>query len=230
MLFASHSDECPMEATKMNLKPWILLIPSILLLSASVFADVEIGSFKFKDDGRIIFPDSTVQSTATVQGPIGPQGPKGDRGDIGPQGPAGVGGPSVYDANGQYLGISVTPTTVYVPSLKKYLTFDLTTGDVSVGMFTDAGTEVSKYYFTSDCNGPFYVDLLARYNIFKTDNGYYTGDANAPLVQIDSYYTKNSMSSYQCYSSAPMMVKKYILASSVTLPFQTPIALPFSFQ
>ena len=39
--------------------------------------------------GGIKFPDGSVQTTATVQGPAGPPGPQGPQGTPGPQGPAG---------------------------------------------------------------------------------------------------------------------------------------------
>ena len=51
------------------------------------------GNVGIADGGSIIFPDGSVQSSATLAGPTGPPGPKGDTGVTGPpgaQGPAGV--------------------------------------------------------------------------------------------------------------------------------------------
>jgi hypothetical protein len=61
-----------------------------LLLSTTNYAiaDVIIGNIKVKDDGAIVFSDSSQQSTATLQGPAGPQGPGGAAGPQGPAGPA----------------------------------------------------------------------------------------------------------------------------------------------
>jgi hypothetical protein len=57
----------------------------LLAIPASVLADVQIGAVTIKDDGRIVFSDSSEQSTATLQGPQGSQGPKGDPGTPGSQ-------------------------------------------------------------------------------------------------------------------------------------------------
>lgn len=49
------------------------------------------------DVDGIMFPDGTLQTTATLQGaqgPAGPQGPQGDQGPTGPQGPVGPQGPT----------------------------------------------------------------------------------------------------------------------------------------
>ena len=43
--------------------------------------------------GGFMFPDGSVQTTATLQGPAGPQGPTGPIGPTGPQGPSGATGP-----------------------------------------------------------------------------------------------------------------------------------------
>ncbi len=65
------------------------------------------------------------------QGPQGPQRPQGQQGIQGPQGPQGAQGPTgppgafnVYDANGNYLGITADFSgTVYVPSAGVFLEF-----------------------------------------------------------------------------------------------------------
>lgn len=46
--------------------------------------------------GALHFPDGTVQTTATQQGPAGPQGPTGAQGPTGPQGPQGPAGPPAH--------------------------------------------------------------------------------------------------------------------------------------
>ena len=68
-----------------------IVIFAIYSMSALAIADVQIGNIKIKDDGRIVFPDSSEQSSATQQGPQGPAGPvgaQGATGQAGPQGPA----------------------------------------------------------------------------------------------------------------------------------------------
>jgi hypothetical protein len=49
----------------------------------------------YTSSGGIRFPDSTVQTTATLQGPQGPPGPEGPQGPQGPEGPQGPPGPPV---------------------------------------------------------------------------------------------------------------------------------------
>ncbi len=70
-----------------------VMILVIQTISTLAFADVEIGNITIKDDGRIVFPDSSEQATAILQGPEGPQGPQGPEGLQGPQGTAGPQGP-----------------------------------------------------------------------------------------------------------------------------------------
>jgi photosystem II stability/assembly factor-like uncharacterized protein len=73
----------------------------LVFFSTSVAAEdvVVNGELRVYGDG-LVFPDGTVQKTATVQGPTGPQGPagaqgsKGNTGPTGPQGPQGPQGPT----------------------------------------------------------------------------------------------------------------------------------------
>jgi len=67
----------------------VLLAATFISTTNKSYAIVEIGNIKIMDDGRIVFPDSSEQISATQQGP---QGPKGD---VGPQGPKGDPGSQV---------------------------------------------------------------------------------------------------------------------------------------
>ncbi|MFZ4858815.1 MAG: PKD domain-containing protein [Desulfuromonadaceae bacterium] len=62
----------------------VILTVMNFLLATSVFAAGNI-----KINANLEFPDGTIQSTATVQGPVGLQGAKGDTGPQGPKGDTG---------------------------------------------------------------------------------------------------------------------------------------------
>jgi hypothetical protein len=59
------------------------LVMILLFVSSVASADVLIGDIKVTDSGYLVFSDSSLQNTATLQGPPGPQGPKGDPGTPG---------------------------------------------------------------------------------------------------------------------------------------------------
>jgi len=53
------------------------------------------GDLRISEPGSgLVFPDGSVQNTATVKGPTGPQGPTGAQGPTGDQGPIGPQGPA----------------------------------------------------------------------------------------------------------------------------------------
>lgn len=63
------------------------------------------GVLRILGGGSLVFPDGSVQYTATLQGP---KGDKGDIGLTGPQGPPGTAGPSFSNLNYYALGDSIT--------------------------------------------------------------------------------------------------------------------------
>jgi len=77
----------------------LLMVPMPATAVDSVVID---GDLRISGQGSLVFPDGSVQSTATVQGP------KGDTGAIGPQGPREPGEPSYTTLNYYALGDSIT--------------------------------------------------------------------------------------------------------------------------
>jgi lysophospholipase L1-like esterase len=92
----------------------LLIVPFGVIAADSVAID---GDLRIFGPGSIIFPDGSVQTSATVQGPQGPVGPTGPQGPDGPQGPQGAqglqgpqgpAGPSYWWMNYYALGDSIT--------------------------------------------------------------------------------------------------------------------------
>lgn len=77
----------------------VLIAPLCANSADSVVFDGEIRIFNL---GSLVFPDSSMQNSATVQGP------KGDTGATGPQGPSGPTDPSYSSLNYYALGDSIT--------------------------------------------------------------------------------------------------------------------------
>lgn len=74
----------------------LLIVPFCANSADSVVID---GDLKISGTGSLVFPDGSMQYSATVQGP---------KGDTGPQGPAGPAGPSYSMYNYYALGDSIT--------------------------------------------------------------------------------------------------------------------------
>jgi len=92
-----------------------VLVVSSLLLAGQVFAVpdtvvFEGGDVHIKGTGNgLVFPDGTIQTTKTLQGPAGPKGATGATGATGPKGDPGV-------ANGISKGVHGTVAGASVPS------------------------------------------------------------------------------------------------------------------
>jgi hypothetical protein len=99
-----------------------------------------------------------------AQGPMGPAGPRGLQGAQGPAGPAGAsGGIKVYDANNQYLGLSVGNSQTFIPSLEAFATLTYavaTDGYADLNGLTVYGPDISwltnppgfEYFTSPDCS------------------------------------------------------------------------------
>jgi hypothetical protein len=93
------------------------IIVLLFFISTAGAEDVVIdGALRVYGDG-LVFPDGSVQHTATEQGPTGPQGSQGPQGPIGytgpagpagPQGPQGPAGPGGYSFPWESVATSVT--------------------------------------------------------------------------------------------------------------------------
>jgi hypothetical protein len=167
----------------------------------------------------------------------------------------GTGEPSslfkVYDANNQFLGYSrsfptgdsgsfsyngsspptwkyptFSPPSVRIPELEREVVFYMTgaLGDVMGG---------TVYYTSTDCSGTAYGATITSYQILSYWNGqqavYYTGQEASQGVFIQSYQNANQ----GCNAQGPLANPIYgwfVPLTQVTLPFNTPIALPLKFK
>jgi len=124
-----------------------------------------------------------------AQGPMGPAGPRGLQGVQGPAGPAGAsGGIKVYDANNQYLGLSVAPDVaggmVFSGSgLNKFFNLAVVWSESPNPSPTNSMdiinnfSSITPFYASSDCSGDrllSYQTLTAQSEnfIIKLDNAY----------------------------------------------------------
>jgi len=124
----------------------------------------------------------------------------------------------VYDAAGQYLGISQADS-LYIPSLKKYATIDLT-------YFLGDLWHSYLYYESADCTGQPYGYLQDQNWVTSSHGKYYTvGEvASGPLV-FQSYWEELGGA---CQGMGVLYPYGFVMgkAVEVTLPFTTPVALP----
>jgi hypothetical protein len=160
------------------------------------------------------------QGPQGIPGPQGPAGPTGPQGPVGPQGPPG--GVRVYDANGQYLGISLGGhyPDVFVPALSRSVRINTDTGEVSHG---------SLSFETNNCTGTPYYGGAASYQAYQFALGsqkIYIGEKAIPETRyVHSYYDINGICVAQTNGPWPM-----VRAFEVTLPFSIPVALPLEFR
>jgi hypothetical protein len=142
----------------------------------------------------------------------------------------------VYDANNQFLGLltgSANPygTSFYIPSLRASFSIqpvgDGTTGDSD----NQAWDDRRLYYASSDCSGPAYISTSFAGKIVKSERGFVVYENAIQKIQINGF---KWFSNYQCSTdSANNSNYVYIIEDSptpVTLPFQTPVALPLQFR
>ena len=104
----------------MSYRSSLVLIPALsFVLSVSAMADITLNNgadINMNDEGStIIFPDGTIQSTATVAGPQGDPGADGAQGDTGPAGADGIdGSDAVVPAGHGGTGNTVSGTDAFV--------------------------------------------------------------------------------------------------------------------
>jgi hypothetical protein len=179
------------------------------------------------------------------QGPAGPQGPKGEEGEPGLQGPKGDKGEpgsaggnlSVYDANGQYLGIVAamrypflqgslsdgTALDIFIPSLNAFATIK-GIADGEPGYIYDYG----QVFFDEDDNA--YVDTKHYlYRRYQCDRFYIgTGD---PVSFVPKFKSDPSTG---CSVTANNETRPYYFAAEEIrkedLPLTFPIAWPIRIE
>lgn len=160
----------------------------------------------------------------------GPQGPKGPKGNTGPQGVPGKDGMiRLYDANNQFIGLSVDGNTkIYIPDLKAF-SYIKSDGDIYGGIVS-----TSYYYTTTDCTGDYYNMLIIQNDtgllnsfttqIIKAGESYIYSDI---IIKNLSY--NSIMGSSGCLNYFYGVIKYAIkppIQNSITLPFNIPIKFP----
>jgi hypothetical protein len=181
-----------------------------------------------------------VTITSGAQGPTGPQGPQGAQGPTGSTGPQGAQGPqgtagssrgaTVYDAADQSLGIFLETTDKYEPvgdffspaikilieSLEREAVINAFTGQLDNGFF---------YYESTDCTGTPYMNANILYRVNKSAGKYYTGTYMQPV----SVMVNSDFNGVTCEHNEYLQ-NNLVVATEVTLPFTTPVALPMRFE
>jgi hypothetical protein len=181
----------------------------------------------------------------------GPQGPKGDPGS---QGIPGSGGSlKVFDYNNQFLGYSIDKVTFYIPSIKVLAMIDTSSNYFAYnGAFHEAHlTEIGyfdyslRYFTSSDCTGIYYsspLDPIYGYGYIgrdaKDEKHYILKDK--PVIQVMAHSEQEVFIGGQIgspcnghYDNAEgkaVWVTPGRDLTEVTLPFTTPIALPFRYE
>jgi hypothetical protein len=162
-----------------------------------------------------------VTLTSGTQGPTGPTGAQGPQGAQGPSS-----GAKVYDAADQSLGIfletidtgeqMMPAMKILIEELKREAVIDVFTGELALGGFS---------YESTDCTGTPYIRAMDLYKVVKGSAGkYYTGTYMQPFS-----ITVNSFFQGDCFHS-PGYSDAGVVATEVTLPFTTPVALPMRLE
>lgn len=148
-----------------------------------------------------------------AQGPMGPAGPRGLQGAQGPAGPAGAsGGIKVYDANNQYLGLSVLPNNsggmVFSSDLNLFYnlnaiwTEEYNSAPTNFADINNPSLQVSPFYETNDCsNTPLLVGqvVTSPASNFITKIGTTYGVVNPGEIYSDgSVISSRAMNVYNC--------------------------------
>ena len=133
----------------------------------------------------------------------------------------------VYDANGRFIGTLVDSTvtpTVYVPSLKKLIQFDVL-GDI---LWADLA------FTSSDCSGTAYANpgVLGPTTVRRYGSGLYTvaraGDPVTTALITNSVYLNGECSPYITMVTGNVPVT--LTPLNEPLPFAVPLAQPLTLK
>jgi hypothetical protein len=163
----------------------------------------------------------------------------------GPQGPAGA--IDVYDANNQYLGILLDMhesfAKIYIPSMGKFIRISISSTDAGTISNQGTSTDTGLYYESTDCSGqpyqvchggaetsPCVYYIIPTYDIAssalpKTARYFITDDSTI----IDERSFSSNYRLGEC-SQSSMETFSNLAAIEVTLPFNTPVAVPLRFE
>jgi len=137
--------------------------------------------------------------------------------NAGPPGPPGAGAVNVFDASDQYLGYSMPPDWLYVPSLKVFVRLNSYDGTFMA--------QQSLYFETDDCSGKAYVSPQDMGRLVVSSGKFYAGLRSAP-IQI-TYGSRRQYGTCDDFPNAPDIAFE---AVEITLPFNVPVAIPLRYE
>jgi len=135
----------------------------------------------------------------------------------------------VYDANGQYLGIVSSASSicgvisVYVPSISCIITLNTATGECDSGRL---------HFQTDDCTGTPYVDACGFYRITKIGEKYYIGERVTP-IKTEMHSELDREGNCRPYDEGNISPWYYVPAREISaeeIPFTLPVPLPLTFE
>ncbi|NOZ69538.1 MAG: hypothetical protein GXP46_09940 [Deferribacteres bacterium] len=134
-------------------------------------------------------------------------------------------GIEVYDADGQYLGLSAfslmeNSYAIYVPSLSSYVGINISTGE---------GALVTLYFQSNDCTGTPYVRPHQAYWIGynRVTGKYYTGAKTVPVKMQTNSWLQSDWCRSMDFLDYKVPAEE---VSADSLPFTFPVALPLQFK
>lgn len=139
----------------------------------------------------------------------------------------------IYDARNQFLGILVDGgPVVYVPSMDMMVEFETDETLSPKGKYANVEAAGNFYYQLPGCSGIAYVyvaDFPAKIIRRKGGtNNYYVVNINSTSVSTPISYLNYFGNCYE--GPGPEGTAYYASTSSVTLPFTTPIELPYRLE
>lgn len=124
---------------------------------------------------------------------------------------------TVYDADGQFLGILDSFTTIYIPSYGRFIRISEDTGKLTFNQ--------SLFFESNDCSGQPYSFANTAYFIFENDEKYHIGERIAPSKMSTSSIR---YSSGNCVSTAR---EDYMVpVEEIISPITFPVSLPISYE
>jgi lysophospholipase L1-like esterase len=157
---------------------FLMLIIMPLCANSADSVVIDGGDLRISGLGSLVFPDGSVQNSASPQGPTGPTGPQGPQG---PQGPTGPAGPDYSALNYYALGDSITHGVGSTSGSFSYA--DILNAKFNFNSFTKLAVSGATAMLTLG-----YSDLLTQVNSIG---------ANADLITIMTgtvdYYLVNPL-------------------------------------
>jgi hypothetical protein len=169
--------------------------------------------------------DKGLQGEQGIQGIQGIQGLKGEKGD---KGDPATNGRELHlaDANGQDLGILISPFATYLSDIKAVVTFRQSTDNVKADI-----DQTRLYYTELDCQGtPFSVNLNPM-QVYKDEVGKYMmrSNINPNNSLLAKSHTAHNNQGCNNISLIPDPGHQF-LVNFITLPFSEPLAFPLEIK